>query len=94
MWHLFLYPPLAEGLFKRAICECGTSIAPSWHPTSVEETMQITNQFLEELECAQAEDKLGCIQNHTLEIIMRAGVHGWVPSLDSDNLAFNKQGYN
>lgn len=79
-----LVSPLAEGLFKRAICESGTSIAPSWHPTSVEETMKITNRFLEELECAEAENKLGCIQNQTLESIMRAGVHGWVPSLDSD----------
>ena len=60
--------PLANGLFRRAIHESGTTINPGWHALNADEGMIISNQFAERLGCNQGD--LNCLQDKNVDQVL------------------------
>ena len=60
--------PLANGLFRRAIQESGTTVNPSWKALNADEGIRISNGFAESLGCNQGD--LTCLQDKNVDQVL------------------------
>ena len=60
--------PLANGLFRRAIQESGTTVNPSWKALNADEAIRISNGFAERIGCSQGD--LTCLQDKNVDQVL------------------------